>query len=132
METIGSLHIGTVQDIGYVYWQNGNQHKSDYFFNKSKEDCQGLLDLGRASYLEYYVLSAVNAWQGDNAKALEYLNNFYDSKGYYEDGTSLLEDPLFENISGEPEFQQIVRDLKVKYQGEHERVREWLVENNML
>ncbi len=41
-------------------------------------------------------------------------------------------DPLFDSIRDEPEFQQIVRDIEVKYQAEHERVRKWLVENDML
>ena len=31
-----------------------------------------------------------------------------------------------------PEFQQIVRDVEAKYQAEHERVRKWLEENDML
>jgi molybdopterin converting factor small subunit len=41
-------------------------------------------------------------------------------------------DKLFERIRGEPEFQQIVRDVEAKYQAEHERVRKWLEENKML
>ncbi len=41
-------------------------------------------------------------------------------------------DPIFDNIRDEPEFQQIVRDFEVKYQALHERVRQWLEENDML
>jgi hypothetical protein len=41
-------------------------------------------------------------------------------------------DPLFDNIREEPIFQQIVRDVESKYQAEHERVRQWLEENDML
>ena len=41
-------------------------------------------------------------------------------------------DPLLESIRNEPEFQQIVRDVEAKYQLEHERVRQWLEENDML
>jgi molybdopterin converting factor small subunit len=37
-----------------------------------------------------------------------------------------------ENIRDEPEFQQIVRDVEAKYEAEHERVRQWLEENDML
>jgi molybdopterin converting factor small subunit len=40
--------------------------------------------------------------------------------------------PVFDNIKDEPEFQQIVRDVEAKYQAEHERVRKWLEENDML
>ena len=41
-------------------------------------------------------------------------------------------DYLFDSIKNEPEFQQIVKDMEVKYQEEHERVRQWLEENEMI
>jgi hypothetical protein len=41
-------------------------------------------------------------------------------------------EPLFDSIRDEPEFKQIVRDVEAKYQAEHERVRKWLEENDML
>ena len=41
-------------------------------------------------------------------------------------------DPMFDSIRDEPEFQQIVRDVEAKYQAEHERVGKWLEENDML
>jgi len=40
--------------------------------------------------------------------------------------------PIFNSIRDEPEFQQIARDVEAKYQAEHERVRKWLEENDML
>ena len=41
-------------------------------------------------------------------------------------------DPLIESIRDESEFQQIVSEIEAKYQAEHERVRQWLEENDML
>jgi len=41
-------------------------------------------------------------------------------------------DPLFDNIRNEPEFQQIVRDYVAKYQAEHDRVAKWLEDQGML
>ena len=41
-------------------------------------------------------------------------------------------DPLFNSIRNEPEFQQILRSVEAKYQAEHERVRQWLEENDMI
>ena len=35
-------------------------------------------------------------------------------------------------IRDEPEYQLIARDVEAEYQAEHERVREWLEENDML
>jgi hypothetical protein len=45
---------------------------------------------------------------------------------------NIKNDPLFNSIRDEPEFQQIVKDIEAKYQAEHERVRKWLEENEML
>jgi hypothetical protein len=41
-------------------------------------------------------------------------------------------DPLFNSIRNEPEFQQIVKNVEAKYQAEHERVRKWLQGQGML
>jgi hypothetical protein len=41
-------------------------------------------------------------------------------------------DPMFDNIRDDPEFQQIVRDMEAKYHADHERVRKWLEENDLL
>ena len=46
--------------------------------------------------------------------------------------TRIKNEPLFDGIRDEPEFQQMVRDMEAKYQAEHERVRQWLEENDML
>ena len=45
---------------------------------------------------------------------------------------NIKDDPMFSSIRDEPEFQQIVNDVEAKYQAEHERVRQWLEENDML
>jgi hypothetical protein len=39
---------------------------------------------------------------------------------------------LLNSIRDEPEFQQIVHDIEAKYKAEHERVRLWLEENDMV
>jgi hypothetical protein len=44
----------------------------------------------------------------------------------------IKEDPLFDSIRAEPEFQQIVRDVETKYNAEHARVRKWLEVKGML
>ena len=51
---------------------------------------------------------------------------------YLENVFWIKNDPLFDSIRDEPEFQQIVKDVEEKYQAEHERVRQWLEENDML
>ena len=81
----------------------------------------------------YYDLAATYAFIGEKDKAYYNLGNFTTGTMF----NSLMvmyitNDPLFDNIRDEPEFQQIVRDVEAKYQAEHERVRKWLEENDML
>ena len=73
------------------------------------------------------------AFNGDKDKAIEHLRTFSQKKLitfwwlFY-----LKNDPLFDSIRNDPEFQQIVRDVESKYQAEHERVRKWLEDQGML
>ena len=46
--------------------------------------------------------------------------------------TLMRKDPLLESLRNDAEFQQIVSDVEAKYQAEHERVRQWLEENDLL
>jgi len=82
----------------------------------------------------YYDLAAVYAFRGEKDKAYENLRIFNRNKRmplWVVDAIK-ISDPLFDSIREEPEFQQIVRDIEAKYQAEHERVRQWLEENDML
>ncbi|RLD54316.1 MAG: hypothetical protein DRI97_11730, partial [Bacteroidetes bacterium] len=78
-------------------------------------------------------LAATYAFIGDKDKAFENLRFFekYQTANRWFI-TYINNDPLFDSIRDEPEFQQIVRDVEAKYQAEHDRVRQWLEENDML
>jgi len=92
--------------------------------------------LGRpyAKQLYYnYDLAAVYAFRGEKERAYENLKIFNQRERMPFWMNDLIKyDPLFDKIRDEPEFQQIVRDVEVKYQEEHVRVRQWLEENDML
>ena len=95
-----------------------------------------MLDLDRSFYNEknaYYNLAGVHAFLGEREKAFENLRNFNQKETMsLRIVTRIKNDPLFNSIRDEPEFQQIVRDVEAKYEAEHERVRQWLEENDML
>ena len=130
------FHLRSMHRIGYIYWKNGNQLKADYYFSKQEEYCIGASQLGRwwaGLYFTYYDLAGVYAFRGEKEKAIENLKIFNNKKTMPSWMVYLInEDPLFDSIRDEPEFQQIVRDVEAKYQAEHERVRKWLEENDML
>jgi tetratricopeptide (TPR) repeat protein len=122
--------------FGYIFWKNGYKEKADYFFDDAIKNSKRLIDLGRAyaqSPEVYYDLAAIYAFRGETDKAFENLRIF-SQKPCVEIkwGTLLKNDPLFNSIRDETEFQRIARYVEGKYQKEHERVRKYLVENNLI
>ena len=122
--------------VGWAYWMNGYEEEGRKFFLKQIDYCNRMLEMGRVigtAYRNYYDLAASYAFMGQKEMALVNLRLFMKyltgDKWY---AMYFNNDPLFDNIRGEPEFQQIVRDVEAKYQAEHERVRHWLEENGML
>jgi tetratricopeptide (TPR) repeat protein len=136
MTNSGTVDLNDMNRIGYSYWKIGNQEKANLYFQKQIEICEKAIELGRSYSLSrraYYDIAGVYAFLGEREKAYEYLR-------VYNQGTTmtlwdlvlLKTDSMFDSIREEPEFQQIVLDVEAKYQAEHERVRQWLEENEML
>jgi tetratricopeptide (TPR) repeat protein len=136
LKAIGATEISGMWIIGYIYWKNGYKEKAEYFFDRTIKNSYRMIDLGRAyaqNLSVYYDLAAIYAFRGDTDKAYKNLR-IYNQQQTENLGmvTTIKNDPLFDNIRDEPEFQQIVRDVEAKYQAEHERVRKWLEEQGEL
>jgi TolB-like protein/tetratricopeptide (TPR) repeat protein len=121
--------------IGYSYWQNGYKKEAEYYFDKQTEAYTNQSKSVRPGEKIYWVypLAGVYACRGDKDKVYENLKIFNQNQSFTLEWVMLMKnDPVFNNIRNEPEFQNIIRDVEVKYQAEHERVRKWLEGNNML
>jgi tetratricopeptide (TPR) repeat protein len=122
--------------IGYVYWQIGYKEKAEYYFAEQINKYNRINELGRGGWKQaysYYHLAGTYAFKGERDKAYENLRTFNQRQSMpFHMPTLIKIDPLFENIRDDQEFQQIVRDIEAKYQAEHERVKKWLEENDML
>ena len=135
-EASGWMNLNNMHRIGYAYFMGGDKEQGTYYLNIQKEYCENAISLGRwlasTLYLNYD-LAGVYAFLGDREKAYGNLRIFNQRDKMPLWMNSLIKyDPLFDNIRAEPEFQQIVRDVEIKYQAEHERVRQWLEKNDML
>jgi tetratricopeptide (TPR) repeat protein len=135
-KTLGFSILYRPHNIGYAYWQNGYEKEAEYYFGEQKRYCEESIRLNRwdaQKLLVYYDLAAIYAFKGKKEKAYENLRIFNQrevmSQGHV---TDIKNDPLFDSLRDETEFQQIVKDVETKYQAEHERVRQWLEENDML
>ncbi len=117
--------------IGYTYQVNGFNEEAEYYNNTGLEIQNELIKLDRLYNI--YSLAAIYASRGDKDKAYEYLRLFnqrqrmplYMVKNY-------KNNPLFDSIRDEPEFQHFLQDVIAKYEAEHERVRQWLEENDVV
>ena len=136
LEALENLDINNMHRIGYAYWQNGFKERADFYFNKQIDYCNWEIESGRPHAQElwvYYHLASIYAFKGEKNKGYKNLRIFNQKQKIPLWTVTLIkDDPLFDNIRNEPEFKQIVRDVEAKYQAEHERVRQWLKENDML
>jgi hypothetical protein len=135
-EAQGQLLLFVMREFGYVYRQMGNKEEAEYYFNEYIINANKIIELGGEVgqvFMLRYFLASVYAFRGEKDKAYKNLRIFNRRQivpswmvGRIKD------DPLFNSIRDEPEFQQIVHDVEAKFQAEHERVRQWLEENDML
>jgi len=132
----GNLSTNEMHRIGYIYWENGMEEEAYYYFDKQIEYGTSEIELGRSygeRYFAYYDLAGTYAFIRETDKAYENLKIFNQKKVMPIWMVMLIHhDPLFDSIRDEPEFQQIVHDVEAKYQAEHERVKQWLEENDRL
>ena len=132
----GEFGLANMHRVGYAYGINGYQEEADSYFEMQLESCNKQNQLGRIwseQLFTYYDLAAMAAFRGDTEQAYKHLRTFNQRKIMHMWMVwNIKNDPLFESIRHEPEFQQIVSDMEAKYQAEHERVRKWLEENDML
>lgn len=69
----------------------------------------------------------------DKQKTDKYLDEWSKKKVFPGWWVMMLKhEPFFDKYRNEAQFQKIVKDVESKYNAEHERVRKWLQENNML
>ena len=136
LKELGQLKTNAMHRVAYAYWLGGFEEEAKYYFDEQLEYDKRMNELGRGmaeSKVTYYDLACVYAFRGEEKKAFENLRIFNQRQMiplwwvYY-----VKNDPLLDNIRDEPEFQQILRDVEAKHQAEHERVRLWLEENDML
>ncbi len=133
---LGEIDDNSMHRIGYAYWVNGYEEEAKYYFDKQVEICTVAIELGRFWAVQLYCnydLAAVFAFRGEKERAYENLKIFNQRETMPLWLNDLINyDPLFDKLRDEPEFQQILQEVEVKFQIEHERVQKWLEENDML
>jgi len=132
----GATRSHSMHRIGFIYWENGFKEMADEFFARQMESSTAIIESGKFSNYDdhnpYYDLAAVYAFKGENDQACEnltlYLASWENEYIALYIVSRLKNDPFFNKIRDEPEFQQIVREAESRYQAGHEEIRKWLEE----
>ena len=137
MQASGRFWVNSVQRVGLFYRMQGLEAEADKYFNMQIEYCLREIELGRSRAERdldtYYDLATTYAATGDTQKAIENLRIWITRPVlnlrimWY-----IRNDPILNPIRVVPEYQQILKEAEIKYQAEHERVRQWLEEKDML
>jgi len=121
---------------GFAFWENDFKDEAEYYFNEQIYYSNRISELDRESaekFWPHYDVAGVYAFDGETEKAIKHLDLFNQRPRMCLGEVIYINyDPVFDNIRDEPEFLQIVKDVEAKYQAEHERVGQWLEENEML
>ena len=136
LEASGELKVNHMNRMGLVLWMTGRKEEAQHYFQEMIYHCKRHIEI-KSSYAwraASFDLAGVYAFLGETDSAYHYLEEFSRTNAQISYFLDMLKinDPLFESIRQEERFQQLVGKMEAKYQAEHERVRQWLEENDML
>ena len=136
LESTGYIDVNDMNRMGHTLWMVGKRDEARNYFNQMIYHCKRHIEIN-SSYgrrTASYDLAGIYAFLGETDTAYKYLEEFSNTNfqiSFVIDWLNFL-DPLFESIRQEDRFHKLLRDMENKYQAEHERVRQWLEENDML
>ena len=137
LDNVSSSLYNKMLRIAFCYWKTGQTEEADHYFELQKQYCEEAIALNREyarSGSAYYDLAAITAFKGNRDKAIEYLLEYYVMP-HSENAIMLWfikNDPFFDNLRDDSEFQDIVLETEAKYLAEYDRVRKWLKDNDLL
>lgn len=126
LEALGEKDLYSSMINGLVFLMNGNREKAEYHFDQQ-------IKYQRLYSSQKNRIAMSYASLGDREQAYNSLIAFNEMESmqvYVQ--RNFRDDYFFKSIQDEPEFIKIRSELIGKYQAEHERVRLWLEENDML
>ena len=133
LDSMGQMNFYSIPPLAFAYMKNGDKEKSGFYVNEQITMSREWIRRRVSGYEGNYMrLAQVYAISGDIENAMENLSLCKKFGGSSVHDMNLRDSPLLENIRDEPGFLQIINEIEAKYQAEHERVRQWLEENDML
>ena len=134
-DSLEILDLGESHRIALAYYKTGQTKKAEKYFKMQEDYCLQSIEKNRdfaQSRRAYYDLAAVYAFRGKKEEAYQLLDEFIKNEIFPLWWVNLAkDDPLFEKIRHEERFRNILAKMERKYQAEHQRVKNWLQENDL-
>lgn len=122
--------------IGNLYLLKGFKVEGDRNINGALDICNEELNSNNRfaqNKYAYGLLSGIYSVKGEKRKALHFLKLMEEEKKIV--GRLVIKQlevmPMYDNIRNEPEFTEVLNQLKAKYQKDHERARKIIISNGM-
>ena len=95
---------------GYILTKTGNQIQAQNLLEKTSLECQSSISQGNEYYWTPFELARINAIQGNKAEAYRWLQKAIDA-GWRNYRLALI-DPVWENLSDDLQFQNLMTQIK--------------------
>ncbi len=133
LEKSGETSYNEMHRVAHAFWENGYTAEAEYYFDLQMEHCNNLIKTNHTwsqNYFAYYDRAAINAFRGNKDQAYKDLRVFNQITQVPLWMATLIKiDPLFDTLREDRDFQQIVKDVELKYIKEHERIKKLLQES---
>jgi AraC-like DNA-binding protein/TolB-like protein len=120
---------------GITFLKNGMPDKANVFFKEAIKRIEEEINYNywtAKGYIAHFNLARIYSVMNDRQKSLYYLGEMKKASYTFEYMIhELKNDPLFDNVRSEPEFQKITRELEKKYLEEHEKIRKLLISKGL-
>jgi tetratricopeptide (TPR) repeat protein len=132
MNASGDTIYPLMKWISYAYRKKGDLELADYYIKQELKYWNRSIEQRRNPEFAFH-RAAVYAFRGMQEETLADLREFSNSEVIHHKYLSYMKNwPFFDNIRDDPGFQKILNNVEAKCQIQHEKVRKWLEENNML
>jgi TolB-like protein len=134
-EASNDFNVNYMKQMGYLLWMIGREEEAMLFFHELIDHCTRQIqiqsDYGQSAAI--FDKASIYSFLGEKDSAYYYLENLIKvrwHKWYISRMKNIS--PMLEPIRNEERFQQLLNEMESKYQAEHERVRQWQEDNDML
>lgn len=132
----GEMDMYVTKDLACCLLLEGRAKEAEVYINQAIQNYREIIKLGRGQddiYSAQFDMAEIYACGGAKEKAYQCLDIAIKLPRFPKWGLDLYKYvPYFDNIRDEPRFQNILKEVEVKYQINHEGVGKWLKEKGLI